>query len=240
MIQSHIIPDKWFSEIFKYDVYRLSLPESSVDMPREDRDLFETIRKQKPVFIYSKVSVLSIDQIAFLEEQGFHLADTGIVFHKKIERGFQNNEACRIRFSTPGDQEDVRRIAHRNFKYSRFHLDPLIPQETANRLKADWAGNFFLKKRGNAMVVAEKENSVVGFLQLLFDKPSLIIDLIAVDHGNRGKKIASNMIAFAESRLEGFATIRVGTQAANQESIGLYEKMGFRIDRCYYVFHYHN
>jgi len=130
-------------------------------------------------------------------------------------------------------------LERNNFKYSRFHLDPAIEDRVSNEIKAQWARNYFRGDRGNQMVVSEKDGQVTGFLQLLYNADTLIIDLIAVSKENRNKNIASEMINFAENKLEGFTKIRVGTQAANIPSIGLYEKLGFSINYMKYVFHYH-
>jgi ribosomal protein S18 acetylase RimI-like enzyme len=131
-------------------------------------------------------------------------------------------------------------VARKNFVYSRFHLDRAVPNVLADKIKAEWVGNYFLGKRGDEMVVALVDERVVGFLQLLRRNENLIIDLIAVDASQRRKGIARDMIAYAESQYDDCSHIVVGTQVANIPSIRLYEKIGFRLRSSKYVFHYHN
>jgi ribosomal protein S18 acetylase RimI-like enzyme len=132
-------------------------------------------------------------------------------------------------------------LARRSFIYSRFHLDKAIPRETADTLKAEWVGNYFTGKRGDQMVVALVDGTIVGFLQLLYGRDKTVtIDLISVDASQRRKGIASDMIAYAEAECGDFKQIRVGTQIANVPSIRLYEKIGFRVTGAQYVFHYHH
>ncbi|MBP1741959.1 MAG: hypothetical protein H6Q48_4252, partial [Deltaproteobacteria bacterium] len=94
--------------------------------------------------------------------------------------------------------------------------------------------------RGDNMVVAIKDSSPAGFLQLLYSGKDLVIDLIAVEEKFRRMGIARAMIHFAETALRGFEEIAVGTQIANVPSIRLYEKLGFRVASSVYTFHYHH
>jgi ribosomal protein S18 acetylase RimI-like enzyme len=68
--------------------------------------------------------------------------------------------------------------------------------------------------------------------------------LIAVDSAHHGKGLASSMITFAESlaldHSPATKMLVVGTQLANQPSISLYEKLGFRLCHAEYIFHSHS
>jgi ribosomal protein S18 acetylase RimI-like enzyme len=145
-----------------------------------------------------------------------------------------------VRLAKPEDKSKVKALAGSCFRYSRFHLDPAVGLELANKIKAEWAGNFFDGKRGQAMIVAQKGNDIVGFLQLLDDKKGTItIDLIGVDEKSRQQGVAEAMINFAQAQVPNAATIAVGTQIANVPSVRCYEKLGFKFAKAAYVFHYH-
>ena len=238
-----IVYDPWLAGIFQRDVYRLDPGEGGLEKngPQKDR----TYRKLKeiqagPVFIYAKVSTASLSACRFLEEMGFKLMDTNVVFDKPAAPGQKLRGNCALRLAVPEDREQVVELAGRNFAFSRFHLDDAIPKMVADRIMAEWAGNFFSGNRGNQMVVALTGEKIVGFTQLLRrGGKTTVIDLIGVDKGQRQKGIASDMIAFAESQCSDCDRIWVGTQVANIPSMRLYEKMGFRIFVSRYVFHYH-
>jgi ribosomal protein S18 acetylase RimI-like enzyme len=139
----------------------------------------------------------------------------------------------------PGDRQAVEDIARKSFLYSRFHLDPAFSRAVADRIKAEWAGNFFHGQRGDHMVVAEVAGAVRGFLQLLQDEPErMTIDLIAVAEDVRGRGVASAMMGYAMRACRA-RTLRVGTQAANLASLRLYENLGFRVIATSYVLHRH-
>ncbi len=223
------------------DVYSLSLEDRDPSKPSADEGGLWSILEKKPVFVYAKVPVSPIGQAARLEERGFHLVDTAVAFVKSI--GEEGHCPCAhdLRFARPEDEQQVADVARCSFSFSRFHRDQAFSRDAADDLKAQWARNYFIGKRGDAMVVAEADGVVAGFLQLLCNRDSkvLTVDLIAVDPRFQRMGCAAEMLRYAENQLEGFETIKVGTQLANKPSLRLYEGLGFRISDAHYVFHYH-
>lgn len=239
--QKNIIYDHWLTQILHRDAYKLVVENGFIsDSTSKQYQLLRELQSM-PVFIYAKVSPTSVTAIQALEGLGFNLVDTNVVFKKPITTTHEIAGNCIMRFASPADKSQVVELAERNFMYSRFHLDNSIPKSVADTIKAGWTKNYFAGKRGDKMAVALVNDTVVGFLLLIYgSNHDLIIDLFAVDKKQRRKGIASDMIAFAESKCPGYSHIMVGTQIANIPSIGLYEKMGFRMFSSQYVFHYHN
>jgi ribosomal protein S18 acetylase RimI-like enzyme len=145
-----------------------------------------------------------------------------------------------IRFAKPNDAAGTEQAARESFIYSRFHQDPLIPHSIANEIKAVWAGNFFRGTRGQAMIVAEVEGEIAGFLQLLYKGDTLVIDLIAVRSAYQRRGIARDLIAYAQTHCPPHQTIIVTTQLINIPSMRLYESLGFRMMSAQHIFHFHN
>lgn len=240
----NIIPDNWLSGILKKEVYRIIADDLFIGEMKDGKSggyaLMNDLRARQ-IFMYAKVPSASPEHAKVLQEQGFYLADTNVLFEKLVSPRKEARQDSGIRFAVPADEEQVAGLAGKSFKYSRFHLDSAFSPDVANTIKAEWARNYFKGKRGDAMVVASDNDKVVGFAQLLKSKDGLItIDLIAVDSGYRGKGIAAGMISYAETRCENAKKIAVGTQLANIPSISCYEKMGFMLSGSSYVFHYHN
>ena len=238
----NVIHDEWLSKILGKDVYKVTIDEEFI---RSAQGNGENGRLKKssaiPVFLYAKVPTDYLAAVRFLEESGFNLIDTNVIFDKRIVSVTMSENNRTLRFAIPKDENHVADLAGENFTYSRFHLDKSIPAEVANKIKQEWARNYFNGKRGDQMVVALMEGRVVGFLQLLRGNNGVLtIDLMAVDRNYRRKGIAGDMIAFAEAQCRGFSRIVVGTQLANIPSIRLYERNGFRVCASQYVFHYHH
>lgn len=234
--------DPWLSSIIDKKTYRLEINNENSPGLNSETDLrMHKLFQEKNIFIYTKIPCTAIETILFLERNSFRLVDTNLIFSKKVLSNNMQIPNCKLRFAEPGDLEKVSFIAESSFSFSRFHLDPLIPDNIANKIKSEWVSNYFYGRRGDYLVIAEIDNNIAGFLLLLKGSSNeLIIDLIATGHEYRGKGIAKEMIRFTESRLSSCQIIEVGTQLANVTSIGLYESLGFRLKKANYVFHYHN
>ena len=230
-----LVPDKWLSRMLDYHVYRLDIarPEAycgglEFDWPADDR-----------WFIYTKAPTNGLELINALEDAGFRLIESNLQLEKSMNPLPEPIDPNHVRFAVPEDEAAVRSVSEHSFVYSRFHLDPAISNNLADRVKVAWAANYFAGQRGNAMVLAEHKGKVAGFLQLIFQGDVLVIDLIAVEPARRKMGLAHDMIAFARCNFPGFRLLRVGTQVSNVPSIRLYEKLGFRIVKSQYVLHRH-
>jgi len=225
--------DQWLSSILGKSVFQIDSGFVS--------QLANSHLPHDSAIVMAKVPVSNVLDCIHLQRLNFSLVDTNVQLQKLSYKSSFLINNLNIRFSNPSDQEGVLKIAANSFTYDRFHNDPFITQEDAEKIKVEWAKNYFKNARGNWMIVAEDRGIISGFLQLLHGVDgALIIDLIAVDHNYRNTGVAQSMISFAmqncENRIE---VVRVGTQIANLPSIALYLKMGFSITSAQYVFHCH-
>lgn len=193
----------------------------------------------KRSFITAKVPSTSVKFVGQLEDMGFRIADTAITLEADM-LATQFDSRFTVRDAKSSDQPRIEEIAKHSFEFTRFHLDPRIDRATASKVKAQWATNFFSGQRGDFMVVAERDDIVCGFCQLLLEDSAkvLTIDLIAVDKSHRGSGAATAMIHFSPSS-HGASRRRVSTQVANISSLRLYEKAGYRIAQSTYILHAH-
>ncbi|QRM28210.1 GNAT family N-acetyltransferase [Microvirga sp. VF16] len=77
--------------------------------------------------------------------------------------------------------------------------------------------------------VLVSENKLVGMLVLLPEGEVMLLDNVAVDPDMQGRGYGRELIAFAEklSVERGFRAIRLYTNEAMTENIGLYKRLGF-------------
>jgi ribosomal protein S18 acetylase RimI-like enzyme len=225
-------PDAWLSGILGYPAWRTDNDAAGEPL--------SALQAASPVFAYAKLTVGRISAVSQLTDIGFRVVDTALTFDGVISGAAGDG----VRFAARADRNTVARIAGGAFRFSRFHLDPLMQEGVADTIKSLWAANYFEGKRGDGMVVAERDGRIVGFLQLLrAPQDRLTIDLIGVDPAWQRQGIARGMILYAA--LYGLgdgrapAGMTVGTQAANTPSVRLYEALGFRLASAQYVMHYH-
>lgn len=238
-ISARLRRDAWLESFLRKPAYGLDLePAAEAAFTVTSGPDLRQALPPGPLFAFARLPAGDVAGASLLEDAGFRLAETGLVFEKPLVPGDRATPAQGVRFACPEDAARVREIAGRGFSQSRFHLDPNIPGDAADALKAAWAGNFFSGKRGDAMVVAEEDGAVVGFLLLLAASDVLVVDLVAVDAAWRGRGLAKAMLLFAEASGP-FSLYRVGTQASNPVAMALYASLGFRPVRASHVFHYH-
>ncbi len=229
-----IEPDPWLAAIMKRDVYRLRFDAGAVSRGAwPDRKSVASMQRG-PVFLYAKVPVAEVVAAERLTELGFRLVDTNVLFGGSICGG----PGCpAVRPALPADRSAVVGLARSAFATSRFHLDPRIPGDLADAIKAEWAASYFDGRRGDALWVVESEGELAGFVLLLHGAGGVTIDLIATASGCRRRGLARALIAGCCADSADRTILWAGTQLANGASIGLYERIGLRVCRSHYVFH---
>jgi len=238
MLKVSVKEDNWLSSFLD----KQSFVVTDSDFFFRNHRLDDTIKSWKhyvsshPSFTYCKVDTGSIDLITEAENLGFRLIDTNILLVNNNPI-FNQNLDNEIQFATSEDKDSVMELAEKSFIYSRFHLDPKIDNSIANKIKANWAGNYFNKKRGDFMIVTKINSRIIGFLQVIKENEGYIIDLIAVDTSFRKMGVAKRMLDFANKMIPGINYVKVGTQIANVPSLRVYNSLGFKIKCSHYVFH---
>lgn len=188
-------------------------------------------------FVFTRIPAEDTTGISLLQQTGFRLVDTTLTFHGRFSHPRRSN---RIRHAEPRDSQRSAEIARDSYRYSRFHLDPMIPAPLARDLKASWIGNFFNGERGDKMLVAEgSSGELAGFVLALTKDDSVVIDLIAVSPQFQRQGIAADLVQGLASCYPPQTIVAAGTQAANIGSVRFYESQGFRLASSAYVFHYH-
>ena len=240
-LDKFFIKDHWLSKQLSSKTFQFNINGFSTKELSKNWKQFLRGNQEAKIFVYSKVRTNDIEKSIFLQNENFNLIDTNILFELKSgfldERLSDNN--IKIKFADKRYKNSVARLAKNNFKYSRFHQDPKIKNDTADLIKSRWAKNFFLNLRGDHMILAFIEEKLVAFLQLLSSGDDIIIDLIAVDKKARGRKVGRGLIQFAIDNIQ-HSSILVGTQISNTPSIKLYQNLGFKYSESNYVFHFHS
>lgn len=230
-----IEPDGWLGPLLGKPAYRVSLAPGAGDALLRQ---LEEVRGGGPAFFYVKLGPDQVRELHLLEAHGFRLVDTNITLARPGTHQ-PGGAPDRARFAIGDDEDAIAGVARTNLTGSRFHLDPEIPRATADTIKEEWARNFFRGRRGRWMVVADLDDRVAGFLQLLQDDRRVVIDLIAVDGSARRHGLARGMIEFAAAECGPFDELTVGTQLSNRTSLDFYQSLGFRVVAAQHVLHLH-
>ena len=236
-VEGGIQADPWLAAVCGRDVFRIEVSRQSSD---EEMDVVrDHARRRARAFYYARVDTDRVDVVRRLGQLGFSIVDTAITFGMDAATyAAASHEptrpVCAIEEVRPDEEEAVLGIAGSCFRWSRFHLDPDMPEELANRIKTAWVRSYLLRERGDRLFGAVIGDRMVGFLaaltKTLAGRQVGIIDLIGVEDAVQGRGIGTALVrqflAQYQTRCSGF---QVGTQAANLPSIRLYERCGFSV-----------
>lgn len=235
--------DAFLESILDRPTYKISKFTDPVDL----KLLKDKKYGKKGSFFYTKVDFSNVFTLRALESSGFKIIEENITLERKggktktnTIKPFRDRQQYEIRLAQDKDRNFVEDIAKKNFSHDRFHQDPKIDNSLADGVKKQWAGNFFLGKRGDSMIVATANNRPVAFLLLLLEKENTVIDLIAVSQKHRKKGLSKEMIIYALQNLSARNRWRVGTQSTNIPSVRLYESLGFQNIGSQHVLHKHS
>lgn len=233
--------DAFLESILDRPTYKISKFTDHVDL----KLLKDKKYGKKGSFFYTKVDFSNVSTLRAFESSAFKIIAENITLERKGGKAntiepFRDRQQYEIRLAQDKDRNFVENIAKKNFSHDRFHQDHNIENSLADEIKRQWAGNFFLGKRGDAMVVATANNYPVAFLLLLLAKKHSVIDLIAVSQKHRNKGLSKQMIGYALQNLSDRNRWIVGTQSTNLPSVKLYESMGFQTIGSQYVLHKHS
>jgi dTDP-4-amino-4,6-dideoxy-D-galactose acyltransferase len=231
--------DSWMTTVFGYDVFRVAPEGIDTAVVRQH----QRAREGRRAFYYAKVPTARVDQVQALASLGFGVVDVNVTF-ERLPGDDVDQPTVVVRDATPKDRDALLDIAENCFVYSRFHLDPQVPNRIANAVKREWVDSYLHGRRGEKVRVAEDVGRPVGFLAVLaakcHGKDARVIDLVGVAGDCQGRGVGKSLVsAFVRERAPGCALLRVGTQAANIPSMRLYERCGFRVAETTYVLHAH-
>ncbi len=189
----------------------------------------------------ARVAANDPSSIHALQSRGFVLLDSIVTFSRPSTAPADPSGGVAVRLWRSGDLESLRRIAASSFSCDRYHADPEIPNEVADRLHADWIENS-CRGFADAVLVAELEElpgGVAGFTTVKIDRPAAqelgvriaAIVLVATDQRARGRGIGGMLTGAAIEwcRTQAVHIVEVGTQLRNVRACRLYAAMGFQI-----------
>ena len=229
--------DPWLGRALGRPAYRLVVTGRPSAAP-----LRALRRRPGRAFVYSKIPTGRVKALHALGAMGLRVVDTQVTFERapgRLSAGAAS-KSLRVGKARPQDHAGVRAVAGSCFRFSRFHLDPRVPNRLAHRVKRAWAANALAGGRGDAVYVARRGRRVCGFLIALVRREKrrrvAIIDLIGVASRDQGAGVGRALVRrfMRGSRARLF---RVGTQAANAPSLAFYESCGFRCRETHYVLH---
>ena len=222
-----LIEDKFVTNLIGFKSYITSRKILTKKLNNISKPFFLTIKSKKKLTFKKKLKNIKINLVSSL-----------IYFERNYKKELFINVKCRE--AKNNDIKKIINIAKDNNINSRFIKDDFIPKRFKIKYRSEWVKNFFRKKRGDYLLVAEKDNKILGFILILKKKNIFNIDLVASGKSNRKKKVASSLINFINNKImKKKDKIVAGTQIDNLIAIKMYKKLGFIKKKsktfCYHI-----
>lgn len=223
----HLIKDTFVTNLIHFNSYIVNKMISVKDLEKIKRPFFITIKSKKKLFLNTNTIKDKISLISKL-----------IYFEKSFKRKQLLYVKCRN--AKKNDIKQIIKIAKERHLNSRFMADKLIPIKFKEAYRSEWVKNFFKKKRGDFLIVAERNKKILGFILILKKKNQLIIDLIVSSKKYRKKRVATSLVNYINNKImKKNDRITAGTQMDNLVAIKMYKKLGFLRKKketfCYHI-----
>lgn len=197
-------------------------------------------------FLSCRVNTADFPAIHCLEKIGFELMEAQVTFiWNKLKFRMPNiKELYRVRDCRKEDSEFLIDMARGAFTYSRFYIDPHIPNEKADEFYIRWLKGCMEGLLSDKILVAEKGNDIVGFLSYRINQELAKISgfkiagqgLSAISLRGKGA-----YIALIKKAIEGGASFcdfaEFDIQLNNYEAIKIFQRLGMDFGRARYTFH---
>jgi len=135
--------------------------------------------------------------------------------------------------------KELLNLTYQSGRYSRFKLDPKIPNDKFLEFYKLWILNSVNRSFSDEVFTYKIDGIDVGLITLKKDKEICKIGLLAVDEGERGKKIGSKLMLAAEKWAlnNKCKEILVETQEQNKIAVAFYKKIKYNIVQKEYIYH---
>ena len=221
--------DSWLSERLGHPVFTAANPDG----------LAEHAARQERATYQARVDTADVATVAGFEAAGMRVVNVTLTMAAD-PRAPVPDATVEVRDADAARDEALLDVAERSFAYTRFHLDPEVPQAAADRIKRDWVWSALNGLRGDELLVAVRDGRPVGFLCALPRDDVRVIDLIGVAEEARGSGAGRALVrTFHERAVGRCRSVEVGTQAANLSAIVFYERLGYVTTRSAYDLHMH-
>jgi ribosomal protein S18 acetylase RimI-like enzyme len=239
-----ICPDGWLAEVMGQAVFRVAIDAADTKGDAARRVLQHAAAERRALY-FAGVDTWNVDEVRCLMPAGFYPVTVSVTLDRDPRTPLASRAPSVPVVAFDAQHRDaVLQIAASAFRYSRFHVDPCVPVETANLVKRAWVESYVAGRRGDRLFVAVRGTQPVGFLAALAhdttEGAAATIDLMAASADAQRQGVGRSLVtAFVEHYRDRCARLQVGTQAANVPSLRLYESCGFSIARTAYAMHLH-
>lgn len=232
---------RWDTEFFGFPV--ASLTSSNLTFSALQRVIGRLREKGYRLVYWATEVEYAEDQLLAL---GGFPVDRKVMFVKTLKRtGKKESNTtgfCIEEYTRTEVLPELERLAILAGTYSRFRMDPKIPDEKFRELYRLWIRNSVSHKIADSVfVAAETQGRIVGLITAGNKNRRGDIGLLAVAVDYRRRGVGDALLRYAESFFisEGIKIAQVVTQQRNIPAMSLYRKNGYVVESVMNFYHFH-
>lgn len=181
--------------------------------------------------------------IACLQEAGFRYVDTALTARYDLTNiPLTRAERLSLTPAAAHSAQALAAIAGRAFAFGRYHADPRVPKEAADRRYRDWVMRAFQKSDPQIVLRAAHDGATCGFSIVRVDNAGAgHITLIALDADFRGRQLGGELIqaSLLYLRDKGCGEVFTKISAANLAILNMHAHLGASFIRPEATLHWH-
>lgn len=184
-----------------------------------------------------KVPTNALNEITFLQQQGFHLVEGEIDFCLDIAKLKPSNVAYQI--ATEQDITALESLFSCAFLQSRFR-SPYFSEQENQRFYRTWIAKAVRGEFDDVCLVwRDEQGDIVGGISLRLVENTVRVGLLAVSPNQRGQGIGRKLLesAIDWALQKNCQQFYVATQISNLSAIRLYESIGAKVCATHYWFY---
>ncbi len=228
----------WDSDFFGYRIGKINISQLN-----NFSTISEVIEKVNYKLIYLVIDeefhTLSLQKE--LEEANIRLVDEKVTFQQEISSNYTINTSSddiQLYLSELTTSKLID-LSLQSGVYSRFLVDENFVNDEYKKLYTAWVQNSVNGSIADKVIVAKREDQIIGLLTLSFKNIFSDIGILAVDSDYRGQRIGKKLIkrVIIETKKKSLAQIKVVTQQRNSKACNFYIKQNFRPEKLEYIYH---
>jgi dTDP-4-amino-4,6-dideoxy-D-galactose acyltransferase len=237
----------WDTQMFGFPAARLELllydgdyHEGRAIVSDLTQGVVEGCRAAGIVHIIARIDANDLPSLHVLEKEGFETIDGILTFSLRLpqERIIPTATGFEIRHFQQADLEDVLSIARSAYVFDRFHADPSLTREIADKVNETWVRSSCMGA-SDAVILACHSGTLAAYVTCSIHKETsdvlgttfATIGMVATHSEFRGKGAGTcaTIGALNWFQQQSVDVIEVGTQVGNVAASRLYESNGFRL-----------
>jgi RimJ/RimL family protein N-acetyltransferase len=233
----------WDTAIYGDPVLQITRLEVTGSIDVGDLAPFERARDAaRSSFVSCRLAHHQLRESMLLEAAGFRFIEMLYLPELELLQGASasTDVGIEVRRATAADLPRVLEIAGSAFRNERFHVDPRLPTELADRRYRHWAASSLAHPSQRLFVVCEGSTAVAFFVTEDMADGTCYWHLNAVapelQGRGYGRKAWSAMIDHAAAN--GARRVRSSIAARNHRVLNLYARLGFRFPAPLMTFHW--